>query len=164
MEQRGAMTDINRLSEFVEKLTGLQAQTAQATRQIDQVEKRIEALQSFSEKIIALQLKVEALGHSIAKQEYRDSEIEDSLIRVEMRIVNNSDMIASNMKEIERLYKQIDSTYVDISAKLDLLTANIKDDYLSNASFTKLQRNVLWGAISAAAALFVNFVLMHFTR
>ncbi len=63
------------------------------------------------------------------------------------------------MKEIERLYKQIDTTYLDINAKLDLLTASIKEDYLSNASFTKLQRNVLWGAISAAAALIVNYLL-----
>jgi predicted nucleic acid-binding Zn-ribbon protein len=153
------MAEINRLSEFVEKLTGLQVQATQATRQIDQVEKRLESLQSISEKIVALELKVEALNNSIIREECRDNEIEDSLIRIERRVASNSDAIAHNMKEIERLYKQIDTTYLDINAKLDLLTASIKEDYLSNASFTKLQRNVLWGAISAAAALIVNYLL-----
>lgn len=152
---------LSKLSEFTERLAKLQAQTSQAAHQIDQVEKRLESLQSISEKIIALQLKLETLDRCIVREERKDNEIENSLSRLERRVTNNSDAIATNMKEIERLYKQIDTTYLDINAKLDLLTANIKEDYLSNASFTKLQRNVLWGVISAAAALIVNYILVQ---
>lgn len=151
-----------KLSEFINKLAVIEAKTEQDHHQIELLEKKLEVLQTISEKIVGINLKVESLNHFATRLEQRDRELEDSLQRIDKRVAENALAIANSMNEIKTLYKRIDATYGDIHAKLDDLNQTIKADYLSNASFTRLQRNILWAMVSGVGAITVNILLNYF--
>lgn len=151
--------NFNRLSEFINKLTTLEVKREQDCRQLLNIEKKLEVLQTISEKIVGLDLKIESLNHIASKLDQRDWELEDSLAKLDRKVGENTMNISNNVKEIKQLYQRIDSTYADINTKLGELTETIKAEYISNASFTKLQRNILWAVISATGAIALNIAL-----
>lgn len=151
-----------KISDFINKLVVIEARTEQDHHQLELLEKKLEVLQAISEKIIGINLKIESLSHFTTRLEQRDRELEDSLERIDRRVVENASAIANNMNEIKALYQQIDVTYGDIQAKLDDLNKTIKADYLSNASFIRLQRNILWALVSGVGAIVVNILLNYF--
>lgn len=151
----------NKLSDFLGKLTEIEIKTSQDHRQLAALEKKLETLQVISERMVAINVKIESLGHVATKLEQRDWGLEESLERIHRRVEENAMGLANTMKEVKGIYQRIDSNYLDIQAKLDSLSSTIRDDYLSNASFTKLQRNILWAFISAIGAIAVNILLRY---
>lgn len=152
----------NRLSEFINKLATIEVKQSQDYKQIVAIQKKLEALQVINEKLITIDLKIGSLNHIATRLDQQGWEIEDNISSLEKRVDVNSADIANNMKEIKRLYRQIDMTYNDINMKLDSLHTTLKEDYLSNASFTQLQRNILWAIVSFIGVLIINAIIKYF--
>lgn len=158
MENKGGL---NQFSDFVNRLTAFETKQAQDYKVITSIQSKIEELQTINERLIRIDLKLESLGHLVNRLEERNWEIDNALTTLEKRIDINTVDVAHSREEIKRLYEQINSTYDDINTKLDKLNTTLKEEYLSNASFTKLQRNILWGVISFAGAILIN-VALHY--
>lgn len=153
-----------RISTFIERLAQVEFKQSQDYKALLAVQKQLEKIQLISERLIKLDLKLESFSHIINKLEDCDLEIEDSLDAVKKQVDANAASITEHMKEIQRLYQKLDSHYGDIGSKLIDLKETIQSNYLSNESFTKLQRNILWAVISFVGALAINLLIMKLTE
>lgn len=150
---------LNRLSDFLHRLTTLEVLQSEGQKDVLELKEKLEALNVISEHLAKIDLKIESFTSSLVRLEEQDTNIEQSFQKTARIASNNANAIKANMKEIQSLYQRIDGTYQDINAKLDDLKATLSHDYLSNATFTRLQRNVLWAVLTFVGALAINVVL-----
>lgn len=153
-----------RVSDLITRLTAIEMKQANDYKSLALVQSKLETLQVISEKLIKIDFGIENLGHIVSKLEQRDGELEDVIDKLRHDVDTNTMNIAETVKELQRVHSRLEGLCGDINTKLDDLKATLDKDYLSNAAFTRLQRNILWAVISFVGALVINFVMNKYAN
>lgn len=148
--------NLDRLSELLEKIKTLEAQQCSICSQ------QRKKFHDFSEQLVKINVEIENFSREIARQEHRDWELEDSMNKMNERIQCYGMNITEQMQDIKYLHNTLDEYHKEVTNHLLRLETTLRSEYLSNASFTKLQRNALWAVTSFLGAIILNFVVKAF--
>lgn len=156
--------DLNRVITLLERLKTLEDQQDHLNDSMGLVNQKLEKFYKFSEQLIKISFKLESFSNELSRQAQRDWELDDSINKMNERIHCYGINVTEQMQDIKQLHNILDEYHKEIASHFLELETTLRSDYLSNASFTKLQRNALWAVTSFLGAIILNFIIRTFVQ